>query len=193
MSNSSVNFLLQFFRHPAQTGAILPSSRYLAEAMVEWLDLDSARSVLEYGPGTGPFTPSILRKLREDCRFVAIERNEALAEEFKGRFPNVTLVQDSVENVRTICDGSGIEFADCIVCGLPWAAFSGDLQQRLLDAMMTVLRPGGQFVTFAYLHGLPLPAGREFARRLPQYFREVGRSPAVWRNLPPALVYRCRR
>ena len=193
MPGSSTNFLLQFLRNPTQTGAVLPSSGYLAEAMVDWLDLGSARSVLEYGPGTGPFTPHILKRVGRDCRFIAIERNAALAEEFRAKLPNVELIHDSVENVRAICDNAGIDSVDCIVCGLPWAAFSEDLQKRLLDSMMTVLRPGGQFVTFAYLHGLPLPAGRRFANRLPSYFLEVGRSPTVWRNIPPALVYRCRR
>jgi phospholipid N-methyltransferase len=176
-----------------QTGAILPSSRYLAAAMVDWLDLPSARAVLEYGPGTGPFTPHILERLKGGCRFVAIERNADLAAAFIARLPDVRLVQDSVENVKAICAGEGIHSVDCIVCGLPWAAFPGDLQRRLLDAMMTVLRPGGQFVTFAYLHGLPLPAGRKFAARLPEYFSEIRRSRTVWMNVPPALVYRCRR
>jgi phosphatidylethanolamine/phosphatidyl-N-methylethanolamine N-methyltransferase len=193
MSNSSTSFLTQFLRHPVQTGAILPSSRFLAKAMVEWLDLASAHSVLEYGSGTGPFTPHILRRLKQNCRFVAIERNANLAEAFRARLPKVRLVEDSVENVRAICTAESIEFVDCIVCGLPWAAFPDDLQKRLLDSMMTVLRPGGQFVTFAYLHGLPLPAGRKFANRLPEYFREVRRSSTVWMNVPPALVYRCRR
>jgi phospholipid N-methyltransferase len=193
MSKSAANFLFQFFRNPRETGAVLPSSRQLAEVMVEWLDLPSARSVLEYGPGTGPFTPHILERLNKDCRFIAIERNEALAREFKSRLPNVSLVQDSVENVREICNSAGIDSVDCIVCGLPWAAFSDDLQKRLLDSMMTVLKKDGQFVTFAYLHGLPLASGRRFANRLPEYFREVRRSRAVWKNVPPALVYRCRR
>jgi phospholipid N-methyltransferase len=161
--------------------------------MVDWLDLSTARSVLEYGPGTGPFTPHILKRVGRSCRFLAIERNAALAEEFRAKLPKVELIHDSVENVRAICDRAGIDFADCIVCGLPWAAFSEDLQKRLLDSMMTVLQPGGQFVTFAYLHGLPLPAGRRFAKRLPKYFREVSRSRTVWMNFPPALVYRCRR
>ena len=193
MGGSSSNFLLQFLRHPAQTGALMPSSSHLSRAMVEWLDLSSAHAVLEYGPGTGSFTPYILERLGEDCRFVAIERNAALAEAFRTRLPDVKLVQDSVENVRGICDGAGIGLVDCIVCGLPWAAFPEDLQKRLLDSMMTVLRPGGQFVTFAYLHGLPLPTGRKFADRLPEYFSEVRKSATVWRNMPPALVYRCRR
>jgi len=190
---SSTNFLLQFLRHPSQTGAVLPSSSYLAEAMVDWLDLRAARSVLEYGPGTGPFTPHILKRMGRDCRFLAIERNATLAGVFRTKLPNVELIHDSVENVRAICDKAGIKSVDCIVCGLPWAAFGEDLQKRVLDSMMTVLRPGGQFVTFAYLHGLPLPAGRRFANRLPEYFSEVGRSRTVWMNLPPALIYRCRR
>jgi len=193
MAGSSTNFLLQFLRNPSQTGAVLPSSGYLAEAVVDWLDLGAARSVLEYGPGTGSFTPHILKRVGMDCRFLAIERNATLAEEFRRKLPDVELIQDSVENVRAICDRAGIDSVDCIVCGLPWAAFTEDLQRRLLDSMMTVLRPGGQFVTFAYLHGLPLPAGRRFASRLPEYFSEVGKSRTVWRNVPPALVYRCRR
>src|SRR5262249_37737314 len=119
----------------------------LAEAMVESLDLGSAGAVLEYGPGTGPFTPYVLERLNNDCRFVAIERNATLAQQFRLRFPDVQLVQDSVENVRAICNRAGIDSVDCIVCGLPWAAFRDDLQKRLLDAMMTVLRKNGQFVT----------------------------------------------
>src|SRR5262245_6552203 len=143
MSGSSTNFLRQFLRHPSQTGAILPSSEHLAQVMVDWLDLGAARSVLEYGPGTGPFTPHILKRMGRDCRFLAIERNPALAQEFRSRLPHVELIQDSVENVRAICDRARIDSVDCIVCGLPWAAFAEDLQKRLLDSMMTVLRPGG--------------------------------------------------
>ena len=193
MIGPSTNFLLQFLRHPTKTGAVLPSSDFLSQAMVEWLDLSKAHAVLEYGPGTGPFTPHILKRLSKGCRFVAIEQNAAFADAFRSRFPDVKLVQDSVENVRAICDREHIDSVDCIVSGLPWAAFPEDLQTRLLDAMMTVLRPGGQFVTFAYLHGLPLPAGRRFADCLPRYFSEVQRSQTVWMNVPPALVYRCRR
>lgn len=193
MPSSSTKILLEFLRHPVQTGTMVPSSTFLAEAMVEWLDLDGASSVLEYGAGTGPFTPHILKRMRKDSRFIAIERNANLAAELRSRMPNVTLVQDSVENVKAICDAARITNVDCIVSGLPWAAFGEDFQKRVLDAMMTVLRRDGQFVTFAYLHALPLPAARRFADLLPQYFREVGRSAPVWKNLPPALVYRCRR
>jgi phosphatidylethanolamine/phosphatidyl-N-methylethanolamine N-methyltransferase len=35
-----------------------------------------------------------------------------------------------------------------------------------------------------------LPAGRRFRRTLEQRFERVEARPIVWRNAPPALVYR---
>lgn len=86
-----------------------------------------------------------------------------------------------------------MESVDCIVSGLPWAAFSASMQTKFLDETMRVLKPGGKFVTFAYVHGLWLTRGRRFAGLLPKYFSSVSNSPIVWLNVPPAFVYRCRR
>ncbi len=62
-----------------------------------------------------------------------------------------------------------------------------------MDAMFAVLAPGGQFATFAYWQGVALPSGKRFARLLDQRFSSVGRSRTVWKNMPPAFVYRCVR
>jgi phospholipid N-methyltransferase len=76
---------------------------------------------------------------------------------------------------------------------LPWAAFPNELQATLLQAVLTRLSDGGYFATFAYLQGTILPAGMRFHKRLHEAFGEVRCSPTVWRNLPPAFVYRCRK
>ncbi len=186
-------FLGEFILHPTKTGAIAPSSQHLARAMVEWIDLPKAETVLEFGPGTGVFTPWILDRMPAGSRFAAIEANSRLAELFRRRHPGVTLVEDSVANVGAIQRRLGLGMVDCIVCGLPWASFPESLQTRILDEMMTVMSPRGQFVTFAYLQGLLLPPGKRFAALLPRYFSHVSKSPTVWRNLPPAFVYQCRR
>jgi phospholipid N-methyltransferase len=55
------------------------------------------------------------------------------------------------------------------------------------------LRPGGRFATFAYVHGTPFPGGIRFRRMLRERFAKVSLSPVVWRNLPPAFVYRCEK
>jgi phospholipid N-methyltransferase len=189
----AVKFLKQFVSQPAATGAIAPSSTSLARTMVQDLGLEHADAVLEYGPGTGVFTSFILSRLKSDARFAAIELNPEFASTFKSQYPDVALFEDTVANVRTICDGAGIHSVDCIVSGLPWATFPAALQVRCLDEMMRVLKPGGRFVTFAYVHGLALPPAKRFAGLLPSYFTSVSKSPVVWLNVPPAFVYRCRR
>ena len=189
----AVNFLREFISKPVTTGAVAPSSSFLAMTIVQDLGLASAEAVLEYGPGTGVFTEYILRELRPGAKFAAIELNPQLARVFRQRHPRVQLFQDDVANVRSICDYAQMPSVDCIVSGLPWAAFSESLQMKLLDEMMRVLKPGGRFVTFAYVHGVALPAGKKFANLLPIYFTSVSKSPVVWLNLPPAFVYRCRR
>jgi len=178
---------------PGTTGAVAPSSAFLAQMMVAALDLGNAEAVLEYGPGTGVFTEYILREMKPASKFAAIEVNPQFAEIFKARFPGARLVEDSVANVRAICDEAGMPAVDCIVSGLPWASFSESMQLQFLDEMMKVLKPGGHFVTFAYVHGLALPPAKRFAGLLPNYFTSVSKSPVVWMNVPPAFVYRCRR
>jgi phosphatidylethanolamine/phosphatidyl-N-methylethanolamine N-methyltransferase len=188
-----MGFLREYISQPMMTGAIAPSSPYLAEMMVQGLGLDKADAALEYGPGTGIFTDFILRDLKRGAKFAAIELNPRFVEAFKARYPNVPVYEDTVANVRTICDYAGIRTVDCIVCGLPWAVFPEEVQVRCLEEMMNVLKPGGRFVTFAYVHGLALSAARRFSNLLPKYFTTVSKSPVVWLNVPPAFVYRCRR
>lgn len=161
--------------------------------MVEGLDLPNAAAVLEYGPGTGVFTDYILRDLNPNAKFAAIELNSSFAAAFRVRHPAAAVFEDSVENVRRICNSAAIDSVDCIISGLPWAVFPESMQRRFLDEMMGVLKQNGTFVTFAYVHGLVLRPARKFARLLDVYFKSVSRSPVVWLNVPPAFVYRCRR
>jgi phospholipid N-methyltransferase len=159
--------------------------------MIHQAGLTHADTVLEYGPGTGVFTPYILEQLGPHSKFAAIEINPRLAAVFRAEHPGVRLFEDSVENVRAICDSMQIETVDCVISGLPWAFFSESIQIRILDEMIRVLRPGGKFVTFGYVQSLALPGARHFADLLPTYFRTVSKSSIVWLNVPPAFVYRC--
>lgn len=186
-------FLKEFASRPGVVGAVAPSSRSLAAKMLDWIDWPNVRTVVEYGPGTGAFTGQILRRMHAEARFFAIEINPAFAATLAQRYPGVRVHQDSVKNVGTLCDREGFEEVDAVICGLPWAAFSEPDQEDFLSAMTTVLKPGGQFATFAYLQGLLLPAGRRFRRKLDRYLSGVKLSTTAWLNLPPAFVYRCRR
>lgn len=184
-------FLKNFARNPTSVGAIAPSSQGLVQTMVEWFDWDAARSVVEYGPGTGVFTEGIQKRLHPDARFFAIERSPELAEITRNRCPGVSVHEESAADVMRLCQEASMQQVDVIICGLPWASFPESLQRSILDATLDVLKPGGQFATFAYWQGVVLPAGMRFSKRLRASFSDVHRSPTVWRNLPPAFVYRC--
>ncbi len=185
--------LREFFRAPKTTGAIASSSRALARTIVGDIGLADAGVIVEYGPGTGVFTREILARKRPGAAYLAIEANPRLAERFAAAFPEANLLAGSAERVGEGLADIGAEAADCIVSGLPWAAFDADIQDRLLNATLEALRPGGRFATFAYLQGLLLASGKRFRRRLDAAFAHVARSRTVWWNLPPAFVYRCTR
>src|SRR5258708_6480757 len=120
---SMSRFLQEFALNPTNIGAIAPSSSFLAKEIVSGLELGSSNAVLEYGPGTGAFTPYILGRISRSCKFMAIELNPRFIGQFRARFPGVTLHEGSVAHARQICDEHNISVVDCIVCGLPWAAF----------------------------------------------------------------------
>ena len=192
MADQAVQFLKEFVNRPQEIGAIVPSSPALAKEIVRSVDWDRVRVAVEYGPGLGAITGEILTRT-EGKDFFAIELNQVYADRFRRSFPQVPLYRDSVANVVSIAAEHGVDAIDCVVSGLPWAIFTDAVQDELLDAMFQVLREGGQFVTFAYMHGLALPAGRRFRAKLTRRFRTLERSPVVWRNTPPAVVYHCVR
>jgi phosphatidylethanolamine/phosphatidyl-N-methylethanolamine N-methyltransferase len=186
-------FLRNYLSRPTQVGAVWPSSRHLSKMIVDGFDWENIRYAVEYGPGTGVVTPFILQALHREAKFFAIERNPEFCDLLRKKFPALDLAEDSVENVIELCRQRNFPRVDAIVSGLPWATFNSKLQESCLDAMMQVLPPGGRFATFAYWNGMLLPAAQQFKKRLRKYFSEVKLSPTVWRNVPPAFVYRCVR
>jgi len=188
----NVRFIREFLANPTGVGAVAPSSRHLAELMVEGVDFEHARVVVEYGPGTGSFTGEIVKRLAPGTKYFAVEIAPRMAREWRRRYPGLRIHRDSVADMPRLCREEGVKGGvDVIFSGLPWAAFKEPLQRELLAATAEVLRPGGLLVTFGYRVGRLMPAGRRFQRLLPQYFSKVTRSRYVWRNLPPAFVILC--
>lgn len=186
-------FVKQLFANFRDTGAIAPSSDELAQRIVDFAGFDSGAVVAEYGPGTGVFTKRILERLAPRQCFFAVEINEDFAKTLRHRFPGLHLHVGSAENVKEYCAAEGVDHVDCVVSGLPWANFPDELQEAILGSMLEVLPKGGVFVTFAYLQGLVMPAGRTFKSKLKKKFSKVENSGVVWKNIPPAIIYRCRK
>jgi len=192
-SGTYMQFLRTFLETPEATGAIAPSSAELCLRMTEWLELETATAIAEFGPGTGAFTEAILTRLPAHARFLGIEISPRFAAIMRKRFSRVQVYEADVRELGEICRVAETGPLDCIISGLPWATFSDQKQREVLAAGLLALKPGGQFVTFGYLQGLVMPGGQRLGRLLTESFASVSRTETVWRNLPPAVVYRCRK
>ena len=49
-------FFKNFIKNPRQIGSITPSSNILSEKMVDQIDFNKAKYIVELGPGTGSYT-----------------------------------------------------------------------------------------------------------------------------------------
>lgn len=174
------------------TGAVGPSSRWLAEEVTERAELRDANIVVEFGPGTGVFTEVIAGKMKPGAYLLGVEVNPEFVAATRRRCPGVKVVEGSAGDTAQFLAEDGHDHCDVIVSGLPWTVFPESLQDTILDAAYDVLRPGGRFVTFAYTISPLFPSGRRFFKgKLPAKFENVRRSKAIWKNIPPAHVYIC--
>lgn len=183
--------LSAFANRPGDTGAVTPSSRWLAEALVAETGVDSAKTIVELGAGTGVVTRAIEARAGKHAMIIALELNPHLAAPLVASFPRWQIVNECAENLKAVLNSQGIARAEVIISALPWASFSLERQLRVLDAVQESLKPGGYFCTVAYLHASCFPAGKRLRRELKRRFPSVETTPVVWRNLPPAFVYRC--
>jgi phospholipid N-methyltransferase len=189
---SSLRFFGSFLRQPARVGSLLPSSPTLARALVQHCPLETARVVVELGPGTGAITAPILERLGPRTLFLALELDAGHARALAEQFPRLKSYHDSAEHLETYLRRHHVRCVDCVISGLPWANMRSELQERILRPVVRCLHPEGVFVAFGYAHARWLPTTLRFRKQLRRHFAEVHTSRVIWRNLPPAFVYTCR-
>jgi phospholipid N-methyltransferase len=188
-------FLTHFRKSPRTVGAIAPSSRRLARAMVDGLSLEQTPGVrvVELGPGTGAVTAEIARRLPADAACLAIDVDPVFSARVGARWPQIASVCDQAERLVEIARAHHLLPVDHIVSGLPFASLPVSSARAIVQAIVSSPRPGGSFTTFQYVHAYGFSSAVSVRQTLT---REMGSSPArtlVLGNLPPALVLRWRK
>jgi phospholipid N-methyltransferase len=178
-------FLRAFAAHPAQVGAVLPTSRHTVAKMLDLAGPDfgwrDAKVIVELGAGTGVYTEQIMQRVGPQTEVLAFERDRALARRLAVRlepaYPNLRVIGGDAARLEELLDGRP---APLVVSALPWTSLKAEVRDRLLRMIGASLAPGGALLTIQY----STHRERDFAA----YFGQVRH---VWslRNVPPAAVY----
>jgi phospholipid N-methyltransferase len=163
-------------------GAIAPSSIHLAERMIAPIDfsIDSV-TILEYGPGTGSFTKTILSRLSPNGRLIAIEMNEDLASHLREQFPDPRLqvIVGNASDARVEIAKLGITSIDYVISSLPLGNIPSEKIGEIMNGIHDCLSETGLYIQFQYV---PWRLGN-----IKKFFniKKISFEP---RNIPPAFV-----
>lgn len=182
-------FLCAGLTRHTQTGALLPSQRFLIERMIAPVPPDYRGEVLELGAGTGVLT----FRLAERCpqaRILGCEINPELAEVLKGRVAaaglsrRVRVSTEPAEHLLGRMAQRGAKPADYVISGIPLGNLVKARAVALIGAIHAGLNPGGLYVQFQH----SLMDRRKIKNRFSQL-----RTAFVLMNIPPAFIYYARR
>ena len=187
-----LHFFGRFLRRPRTVGAIAPSSRSLARRMVAGLDLDRDARVVELGPGTGAFTHEIVTRLSPVARYLAVDIDSTFVERLQERWPHLDCVCASASALPALASARDLAPVDHIISGLPFASLPVETTRDILDAIGAILRVGGTFTTFQYVHAFQLAPAVTFRRAMTARLGAPPQTALVVWNLPPAWVHHVR-
>jgi phosphatidylethanolamine/phosphatidyl-N-methylethanolamine N-methyltransferase len=186
-------FLSAALRRPGRIGAVYPSSPQLAGVLAAVVPSQGTPTVVELGPGTGAVSSVITGRLPAGSRHLAVELDPDMAAYLRRAHPGLEVIAGDAKELTTLLADRGADRADAVISGLPWSLFGEDGQRAILEQVGEAIGDEGAFTTFAYTHTLAMRGARSFRRVLGEQFDEVLISRTIWRNLPPAYTYVCRR
>lgn len=147
--------LLKFIRYavknPMEVGAFFPSSRFLADKMIENIDFDKSINLVEIGAGTGAITNRILSRMRPDARLFCFEKSLNFFESLKDiKDDRLALINDRAENIKNHLNAYGLDSVDCVISTLPLATLPDPVVDEVLVKIKEVLPAGGIYTQLQY-------------------------------------------
>jgi phospholipid N-methyltransferase len=177
-------FARNFFKFPTMLGSVIPSSRFLVNDVLNQVNWDRARVIVEYGPGVGTITQEILKRMRSDAVLVAIELNEEfvtfLHEEIDD--PRLHAIHASACDVRNVLCKLGLPHADYIISGIPYSTLPDPVRREILQESKLLLQPEGALLVYQFT-GTVLPYLKSSFGSVQQNFQFL--------NILPARIFYC--
>ena len=174
----------RFVANPRRFGGFV-SGPALAEAITREID-PAAGPVLELGPGTGVFTRALLSRGVAEADLILVEADPLLAARLQQAFPRARVL--ACKAARVTAAELGGQRPAAVVSGLPLLNFPGHEVERIVAATFALCTEDAAIHQFTY--GPRCPVREDIMAQLDL---AAVRTARVWRNMPPAHVYRITR
>lgn len=169
--------------------SIAPTSSFGIGKIFRLMDFDTAKVIVEYGPGGGCITRELLKKMNDDSKLIVIEANEDFVEYLTNSIddPRLHVVHDTAENVEQILSDHDVEIADYILSGIPFSLFDVEMKDRILKGTKKALGDRGSFLVYQFLYS-PGDREQDIKRKLNEHMHIVKANYEIL-CLPPIRIY----
>lgn len=173
-------FLKRFIHLPDTIGSITPSTKFLANKMVDGIDWGKIDTVVELGAGTGVITDAICKSMLPTTSLLIFEKDPFFHELIQQKYPNARVFADASRLQETL-DAENMPRVDLIVSSLPFTLFNKNQRREILDNIYDSLTDEGTFIAYQY----SLKMMTEFSC----YFSCSIKFVPL--NVPPAFIFVC--
>lgn len=174
-------FLFEFIKHPRTIGGVIPSSGFLSRAIKELVfhRIGENGIIIEVGAGTGALTKA-LSQLNKPI--YALEPNERLRKRFIRQYPEVHVVDKTLQKAEEEVRALIAEKPCVVVSSLPLQVFTSEARQEVLGTLERILlsNPKTILIQYTYRLGNPLSFSSKIISQ---------HECSVTRNIPPAHVW----
>ena len=177
-------FARNFLKYPSMLGSVVPSSPFLVKDLMNQVDWERARVLVEYGPGVGTITREILKRMRPDATLVVVELNDDFVEYLGDnlRDPRLQVVHGSAAHIRRILGELNLAPADYIISSIPFSFMPDSLRIEILAESRQALKSQGSMLVFQYTRTV-LPYLKSCFSSVEQGFQLF--------NVLPARIFHC--
>ncbi len=177
-----VVFLKNAILNPKEVAYILPSGRALIKTIAKKAELDSAKHIVELGPGTGGTTIGILDEMPKDASLCAVEINKSFINYINKTItdPRLEVIHDGAQNLQSIITNQGWKSADVVISGIPFSTLPKSMAEEIINGIYGSLKPGGLFVAY------------QLRDKVGQLATPVFGEPTVYteyKNFPPMRIF----
>jgi phospholipid N-methyltransferase len=165
-----------------QVSATYPSSKLVVKKIIEKVDFQKARIIVEYGPGKGVITKKLLDSMHDDAFLFVFETNEHFIN-------NLLLIKDKrliiinaeAEDAKLVLKNRYKTVSvDYIISTTPFTFIDRRMRRRIIYKTFTLLNDKGRFITYQYSWLIFHLINRKFKK-------------ANWKfvllNFPPAIIF----